>query len=608
MHIPSHAVQRVSSIVLGAMILASAGSQAAEVDKDAFEIHVLCDFMDDLQWGGVFDQDQLRHFLETYKEWGVTRIYWMSDTVENGTFDLDTPTNRKAFETFENTGEFIPAAVKIAHELGMEFYVQFKPFDQVIPCVYAHGNELHWLRNPQRKGIPVRGGCWPWATTWVENHPQFLMARNMTGVREGIDREPIGTLKIVKNNAEPTAITRDNLELYVSTDNVTYRKYDAPYTFCDTVEERPVMIKGVNLNERSTQTETVRVLTLGGLQIQEPYLAISTQTKSGAPDFANVFYRLIEMYTVQGEAMPFTYGPCTETTDYNSWLCHAGLENATFPNYGFGFEISGYLGTAWRPQDLLDEEIYLDGHRKILGLAKGKNPYISALCPAHREVKQYWLDQVQKFIDWGADGVDFRWPGHQDTMDWVAYGFNQPVVEEFKNRYGVDIRTQEFDRDKWRKLLGEHYTDFYRQAKALLAQHGRKMQVDVLAVDDPARSPPLQHYCNIFHDWPTWFSFADSVTLRRYHRDFDTKPFRSVAVQYGLPTYYSVWSWMIWEDLTPEQISGKIREIWLEGNQGLVLYETAALYRIKPDGSFYQPRPELVQGMLNFKATRGGDE
>ena len=89
--------------------------------------------------------------------------------------------------------------------------------------------------------------------------------------------------------------------------------------------------------------------------------------------------------------------------------------------------------------------------------------------------------------------------------------------------------------------------------------------------------------------------------MRRYHRDFDTQPFRTEAAKYGLPTYYSVWSWMIWDGLSPAQISEKVQSIWAEGNQGLILYETAALYRIKADGSFYQPRPELVQGVLDFK-------
>jgi len=96
------------------------------------------------------------------------------------------------------------------------------------------------------------------------------------------------------------------------------------------------MVKGVNLNQPGTERENVRVLTLSGLEVQEPYLAISTQAKSGAADFANIFYRLIELYTPEGEAIPFTYGPCTETTDYNSWLCSAGAEKATFPNYGSG--------------------------------------------------------------------------------------------------------------------------------------------------------------------------------------------------------------------------------------------------------------------------------
>ena len=69
---------------------------------------------------------------------------------------------------------------------------------------------------------------------------------------------------------------------------ITIAKYGKPYTFADKVEDRPVMLKGLNFNKPSDTNERVCVITLGGLNIKEPYLAVSTKKKTGEPDFANL--------------------------------------------------------------------------------------------------------------------------------------------------------------------------------------------------------------------------------------------------------------------------------------------------------------------------------
>jgi hypothetical protein len=55
------------------------------------------------------------------------------------------------------------------------------------------------------------------------------------------------------------------------------------------------------------------------------------------------------------------------------------------------------------------------------------------------------------------------------------FGYNQPIVDEYRSRYGVDIRTQEFDKNLWRYLRGEYVTQFLRELKAALKPYGRKL-------------------------------------------------------------------------------------------------------------------------------------
>ena len=454
---------------------ADAGKPHA-VGKHGFELQIVVDFYDHLA-RCHYDQKRLEEMMRIFHEWGIKRVYWNGLAYSSGMYDSGIcPTvDTNALRTFQELGEFIPAAVKCAHQHGMAFYVEFKPFDLCGPFLVPHDMNCYKVHNTWRKGFPAIGGFWQDATVFAEQHPEYLMARNMTGIRAGIEREVIATIQFIKQDAKPTGITKDNLQIYVSQDNHHYRPYNKPYEFSDRVEERPVMLKGINFNRPSQQKEQVRVLTLSGLAISEPYVAISTQKKTGTPDFANLYYKLVEIYTAQGEPIPFTYGLPNPA---DGWY-PPGMAAVPFPDRVFMFDRSGIDAGNHIALRANDEMGYLDSSGRLLGLAKGKNRYITALCPAYPEVRKYWLDQVQQFIDWGVDGVEFRWAAHQDTREWDAYGFNAPVVEEYKRRYGQDILREDFDRAKWRKLRGEFYTLFYRQAKELLARHGKKMMVEV---------------------------------------------------------------------------------------------------------------------------------
>jgi hypothetical protein len=93
------------------------------------------------------------------------------------------------------------------------------------------------------------------------------------------------------------------------------------------------------------------------------------------------------------------------------------------------------------------------------------------------------------------------------------YGFNAPVVEEMKRRHGVDIladaRFDVFSADfkiddpmveHWRKLRGEHITQFYRELRAALRAVDPQIQIAVTLSGEYA-GPPLG---NQRLDWRTW--------------------------------------------------------------------------------------------------------
>jgi hypothetical protein len=66
------------------------------------------------------------------------------------------------------------------------------------------------------------------------------------------------------------------------------------------------------------------------------------------------------------------------------------------------------------------------------------------------------------------------------------FGFNAPIVAEYRRRYGVDIRTEPFDRRLWGELRGAYVTEFLRQLHGSLESQGKRLTV-ALSARNPDR-------------------------------------------------------------------------------------------------------------------------
>ena len=86
------------------------------------------------------------------------------------------------------------------------------------------------------------------------------------------------------------------------------------------------------------------------------------------------------------------------------------------------------------------------------------------------------------------------------------FGFNQPIVDEYKRRYSVDIRNQKYDSQKWAALRGEYATLFLKELKKAL--QGKKLAVTLSALDpDRPQEFPMNSgrvNCAVQMDWKSW--------------------------------------------------------------------------------------------------------
>ena len=120
---------------------------------------------------------------------------------------------------------------------------------------------------------------------------------------------------------------------------------------------------------------------------------------------------------------------------------------------------------------------------------------------AYPEVRQYKREELRYFLDnYDWDGVYISTRGHRIAAEHGdQYGFNRPVADAFRERYGVDILTENFDLEAWRRLRGEFLTQYFRDVRELVNERGLKLMVGV---------PPGDHFGppigNLFLEWRKW--------------------------------------------------------------------------------------------------------
>ncbi|MBI3922543.1 MAG: HEAT repeat domain-containing protein [Armatimonadetes bacterium] len=127
---------------------------------------------------------------------------------------------------------------------------------------------------------------------------------------------------------------------------------------------------------------------------------------------------------------------------------------------------------------------------------------------ARKALVSRYVNSVTKY---GYDGISFyTYVENMGVRYLDEFGFNEPIVQEFKRRYGVDIRSQPFDREAWYKLRGEYLTQFLKELHTALAAKGKKLSITIRP-DKP--NYPQRWYGTgvdmpgagmVYMDWERW--------------------------------------------------------------------------------------------------------
>ncbi len=100
---------------------------------------------------------------------------------------------------------------------------------------------------------------------------------------------------------------------------------------------------------------------------------------------------------------------------------------------------------------------------------------------AYPEARKRMADYLTKYVvEGGYNGIAFLTYAENFSQHYEdEFGYNEPIVEEFRKKYGKDIRREEFDRDAWRRMRGQHVEEFLKLLKKQLAEHDKKVAICV---------------------------------------------------------------------------------------------------------------------------------
>ncbi len=136
----------------------------------------------------------------------------------------------------------------------------------------------------------------------------------------------------------------------------------------------------------------------------------------------------------------------------------------------------------------------------------GTRHFRGTLCYNYAEVRAHRVAQLMEVVEkYRVDGFYLCTRSHAGECEpsYIpdCFGYNQPVVEEYRLRYGVDIRLAPFDFRKWYEILGEGLTQFLREARQAL---GRQMPIAVGIMRHPLMVRHVYPRVKMVVDWPAW--------------------------------------------------------------------------------------------------------
>jgi len=420
----------------------------------------------------VYSPRDLEREMQWYKDCGLDRIYWLDYAAERWLYKSQprlpgwTDRIQECYRLFG--GDFLPGAVRAAHKVGQGFVTIFKPFDFT----------------PE--------------DAFVSTHPELCVRRNPAWT-SAAGQQPIQRIQLFQNDDQPFPFAGDTLQIWQSKDNVRYRRVRAGVSIAETIVDRPLSVSSPLGSVPGSVTRRVRCLTVTGLKTAAPYLALVAPECDPCVRLQNRAHALVELHDLSDRAVS----------------CLLDVRGR-MPDNGFDFGPRKTNEASWTRSDVgVDRILVHRGESLAIGISRVQQMRLPGfLEPCFPEVRKFWLDQLRRGIDAGADGISIRIAHHVGCVDWLSYMYAEPVLEEFRRRTGREPEPVNEDYTLIRRIRGEAYTQLVRDASTMARRAGRRFQHHI----ENRMLVPVEYDCysQIHWDWQTWIRerLVDEVDLK----------------------------------------------------------------------------------------------
>ncbi|MHC4873291.1 MAG: hypothetical protein ACYTFY_15715 [Planctomycetota bacterium] len=546
--------------------------------SDNYKISICIDFFDDLI-NGPFTHDSLKALFEKFKALSIERIYWIYTLKFSEGLHQFFPYKglmANAEQTFKNIGDFLPAALKIAHQLGLSFYAVYKPLDLGHEVIFPFGTPQ---AEKYGKMDAVGGRVSQVASSLVElsqmrleRHPADLVEKTTS---------PIHRIEIYSNNKKAMEFKSDGIKILVSNDNYNYQPLKTAANF--SVIEK----------------ENIYILQLDDLNISELYLCLQCGQEEQQSSLENTLDKLIRIFDKDGNEISFTYG-LLSFEDKCAGFEKRGLElEEECVRKGYHFN---YHGNALRDGYQQNENYSLDNDKGYAALARGKQQFVTGfLSPAYPQVRALWLKHIKECLDAGVDGVDLRVVNHNRNMEWERYGFEEPVREEYLKRTGNNLLDENHDTSVHRQSLCDFYNDFYREASQLIHSQGKKCQAHISS--QTMKVSDQERYSNFEWGWKDWIKedLVDEISLKDILPE-DYIKIKGAIGEKTIACYCTPGSQGLpGNSQAIPRLKEYLRSSKAAGHQGLTMYECWNYFRMKNEKTAEVIHSEFTQLLDLYK-------
>ena len=486
-----------------------------------FLISTSTDFPDDCG-SIVFTPELLGQLLDRFQWLGVGRLNWNYYSAGMWEDFARSPATRA---TLDNLGEPMSLACHLAHERGMEFCAVIKPYE----TGHSHAIPASSQSEGGLPGLPCIGGVYSRLDRWILERPEARVRARAGDVPTNLDKIPITRIQLRQKDMFPVRFAPEDLEIWTSADNNGYHKRDVSFTVREEVATCPRDVVDVLGNPVTRKGESIRVLNLVGLDLLDPFVAVTTRLGDETGSFRNTAIEMVRAFGPDDQLLPIVVA-----SHKSVWDSPRDLRTDCLAyDAGIG-DINVCLDmTNERPvcahchergkTDCMQAPIFpetpvcRDG---VIAFARGRNEYLPGTpCEAVPEVQAWWLSWVDECLAAGVDGMDVRISNHASWTDCPElYGFNESVRAEYQRRHGVDPEVEPYDPALIGALRGEIYDGFLRAMKQRLSDAGKWLQLHLEVESfrpDAAQARRRTRPGNITFDWRGWLrdGLADEATL-----------------------------------------------------------------------------------------------